>query len=83
MRVYLQRSRDGLVLLLRKWLQPTAAAAIVYYRNGRIAIGTWGQTVRMTPDVAGVRQNLHLLIDHGRAAPTPSCCLGVTFPRAP
>ena len=41
-------------------------ASVVYYRNGHIAIGVWGQTVRMTPDVAGVRQNLHLIVDHGR-----------------
>ncbi len=41
-------------------------ASVVYYRDGRISIGEWGQTVRMTPDVVGVRQNLHLIIDHGR-----------------
>lgn len=41
-------------------------ASVVYYRNGHIAIGVWGQTVRMTPDVVGVRQNLHLIVDHGR-----------------
>ena len=40
-------------------------ASVVYYRNGHIAIGVWGQTVRMTPDVVGVRQNLHLIIDNG------------------
>jgi len=41
-------------------------AAVVYYRDGHIAIGAWGQTVRMTPDVVGVRQNLHLIVSHGR-----------------
>ena len=41
-------------------------ASVVYYRNGHIAIGVWGQTVRMTPDVEGVRQNLHLIVAHGR-----------------
>jgi Phosphodiester glycosidase len=40
-------------------------ASVVYYRDGRIAIGVWGQTVRMTPDVAGVRQNLHLIVENG------------------
>jgi hypothetical protein len=41
-------------------------ASVVYYRDGHISIGTWGQTVRMTPDVVGVRQNLHLIVDNGR-----------------
>lgn len=40
-------------------------ASVVYYRNGRVAIGTWGQTVGMTPGVAGVRQNLHLIVSGG------------------
>jgi hypothetical protein len=41
-------------------------ASVVYYRDGHIAIGVWGQTVRMTPDVVGVRQNLHLIVSDGR-----------------
>ncbi len=41
-------------------------ASVVYYRNGRIAIGTWGQTVRMAPNVAGVRQNLHPIVQNGQ-----------------
>jgi hypothetical protein len=41
-------------------------ASVVYYRDGHIAIGTWDQTVRMTPDVVGVRQNLHLIVAGGR-----------------
>jgi len=40
-------------------------ASVVYYRDGRLAIGVWGSTVRMTPGVAGVRQNLHLIVEHG------------------
>jgi phosphodiester glycosidase len=42
------------------------AASVVYYRNGTIRIGQWGRDVRLTPAVAGVRQNLKLLVDHGR-----------------
>jgi hypothetical protein len=42
------------------------AASVVYYRNGTIAIGTWGSEVGMTPDVVGVRQNLKLIVDHGQ-----------------
>ncbi|HEY3735578.1 MAG TPA: phosphodiester glycosidase family protein [Streptosporangiaceae bacterium] len=41
-------------------------ASVVYYRDGHIAIGNWGGTVRMSPGVAGVRQNLHLIVDQGR-----------------
>ena len=45
-------------------LQP-GAASLVYYRDGRVAAGAWDRTVRMTPQVAGVRQNLRLIVDHG------------------
>ncbi len=45
-------------------------ASVVYYRDGRIAIGNWGGSVRMTPDVVGVRQNLHLIVAHGRIPPS-------------
>lgn len=41
-------------------------ASEVYYRDGHIAIGVWGRTVHMTPDVVGVRQNLHLIVADGR-----------------
>lgn len=41
-------------------------ASEVYYRNGHLAIGVWGQTVHMTPDVVGVRQNLHLIVQNGK-----------------
>ncbi|MGH3175751.1 MAG: phosphodiester glycosidase family protein [Streptosporangiaceae bacterium] len=46
------------------------AASVVYYRNGTIKIGSWGRELRMTPDVAGVRQNLKLLVDHGHIPAT-------------
>ena len=41
-------------------------ASVVYYRDGHIAVGVWGQTLHMTPDVVGVRQNLHLIVENGR-----------------
>jgi len=31
-----------------------------------MTIGQWGRDVRMTPEVVGVRQNLKLIVDHGR-----------------
>jgi hypothetical protein len=45
------------------------AASMVYYRNGTVKIGQWGRDVRMTSSVVGVRQNLKLIIDHGKIAP--------------
>jgi hypothetical protein len=42
------------------------AASVVYYRDGTIRVGVWGRDLRMTPDVAGVRQNLRLIVDHGK-----------------
>jgi hypothetical protein len=44
------------------------AASEVFYRNGTMTVGSWGREVRMTPSVVGVRQNLGMLIDHGRIA---------------
>jgi Phosphodiester glycosidase len=41
------------------------AASLVYYKDGNVAIGSWGQGVSMTSQVLGVRQNLKLLVDHG------------------
>ena len=41
-------------------------ASVVYYKDGRIAIGNWGGSVTMTPDVVGVRQNLHMVVAHGQ-----------------
>ena len=45
-------------------------ASVVYYRDGRIAIGNWGGSVRMGPDVVGVRQNLHMIVSHGKIPAT-------------
>jgi hypothetical protein len=41
-------------------------ASVVYYSDGHIAIGNWNQTVSMTPQVVGVRQNLHLIVENGQ-----------------
>jgi hypothetical protein len=45
------------------------AASFVVYRDGHATVGTWGSDVRMTPDVAFVRQNLQPLISGGLVAP--------------
>ena len=55
---YLNGERDGS-------LTP-GVASLVYYRDGHVAIGDWNRTVHMTPQVAGVRQNLHLIVINGQ-----------------
>ncbi|MFJ8311469.1 MULTISPECIES: phosphodiester glycosidase family protein [unclassified Streptomyces] len=45
------------------------AAAEVFYKDGSIRIGQWGRDAWMTPDVAGVRQCLELMVDNGRVVP--------------
>lgn len=45
------------------------AASLVIYANGSATVGQWGRDVTMTPSVVAVRQNLTLLVDHGKAAP--------------
>lgn len=42
------------------------AASVVIYRNGHVGLGSWDTEVGMTPQVVAVRQNLTMLIDHGR-----------------
>jgi Phosphodiester glycosidase len=42
------------------------AASVVIYRNGSVNIADWGRDASMTPDVVSVRQNLDLLVDHGK-----------------
>ncbi|MEY9942324.1 hypothetical protein ABH932_006997 [Streptacidiphilus sp. MAP5-52] len=42
------------------------AASEVFYKDGSLRVGVWGQDVRMTPDVVGVRQCLVPLVAHGQ-----------------
>ncbi len=51
---------------VRRGTLTPGAASVVYYRDGTIAIGSWGSDVRMTPDVVGVRQNLKLIVENGQ-----------------
>jgi hypothetical protein len=45
------------------------AATIVYYKNGTVKVGEWGRDFTMNSKIDGVRQNLRLLIDHGKVSP--------------
>lgn len=49
-------------------LQP-GRASLVITRDGRWRIGAWGSDVGPAPDVQGVRQNLDLVVEQGRAVP--------------
>jgi hypothetical protein len=42
------------------------AASLVIDRSGRATIGVWGRDVGPGADIAAVRQNLELIIDHGQ-----------------
>ncbi len=46
------------------------AASMVYYRSGLMTVGVWDRGVRMSPAVAGVRQNLKPIVAHGRVPAT-------------
>ncbi len=45
------------------------AASFVIYRNGSVNIADWGRDASLTPYVVSVRQNLDLLVDHGKPIP--------------
>ncbi len=42
------------------------AASLVFGKDGHVTVGVWGRDVTMTPDVGAVRQNLKLIVDHGK-----------------
>jgi hypothetical protein len=47
------------------------AASEVYYHDGRLRIGSWGNDgLHMGPQVAAVRQNLKLIVINGKVPPT-------------
>jgi hypothetical protein len=50
----------------RRGVLRDGAASVVYYRGGGLAIGVWGSGLRLTRDVAGVRQNLRPIVENGQ-----------------
>jgi hypothetical protein len=66
----------GFVSFGRTAVAPSAGlGSIVTYRDGRTQIGAWDQGVPAPGRaIASVRQNLHLLIDHGQPAATVQTC---------
>ncbi|MDA8297078.1 MAG: phosphodiester glycosidase family protein [Actinomycetota bacterium] len=57
-------SEGKLVAPLRK-----GAASLVIYKDGKVALGAWGSGFSMSAQVASVRQNMRLLVDHGALVP--------------
>jgi hypothetical protein len=58
------------------WPLRRGAASVVIYRDGFADIGRWRRTVPAAGrSVAAVRQNLGLLIDGGRIAPSVDTCI--------
>ena len=45
------------------------AASLVITRDGRVSVDQWGRDRAFSPDVAAVRQNLALIVDHGAVVP--------------
>ena len=45
------------------------AASLVIDRHGVPTVVDWGRDMSMSPDVVAVRQNLRLIVDHGRVVP--------------
>ncbi|MDP9342811.1 MAG: phosphodiester glycosidase family protein [Actinomycetota bacterium] len=44
-------------------------ASLVIYEGGTATVAKWGRDATMGPNVASVRQNLSLIVDHGRPVP--------------
>jgi hypothetical protein len=45
------------------------AASLVIGRSGRVSVDRWGRDRHLGPDIAAVRQNLALIVDHGTVVP--------------
>jgi hypothetical protein len=55
------------------------AASIVYYKNGTVKIGEWGRDFTMNSRIEGVRQNLKLLVDHGKVTVNADLAVNTSF----
>ena len=43
------------------------AASVVIFKDGTMSVGMWGRDFKMSNQIAAVRQNLDLIVDHGSA----------------
>jgi len=44
----------------------TGAASVVIYKDGLMTVAQWGRDATMNNQIASVRQNLDLIVDHGK-----------------
>lgn len=44
------------------------AASVVIFKDGTMSVGMWGRDFTMSNQIESVRQNLDLIVDHGKAA---------------
>ena len=66
-----QDARGGIYLEGKTGVQLLqGAASFVIYKNGHVNIDAWGAHFGMSPEVESVLQNVVLLVDHGRLAPS-------------
>ncbi|MGA8352859.1 MAG: hypothetical protein WB698_01660 [Solirubrobacteraceae bacterium] len=68
---FMMSAAEGGYYLEGRTIDPlrTGAASLVIYKNGSVNVGAWGREVRMSAQVASVRQNLMPLISGGQATP--------------
>ncbi len=68
---FLMSNAEGGYYTQHKMIFPlrTGAASVVVYKNGSVKIGAWGGALHMTSQVVSVRQNLRLLVQHGKPVP--------------
>ncbi|MDE3065363.1 MAG: phosphodiester glycosidase family protein [Acidobacteriota bacterium] len=45
------------------------AASVVVFKDGTMTVAKWGRDATMSDQIASVRQNLDLIVDHGQAVP--------------
>lgn len=60
------------------------AASLVIFKDGTATVGAWDRDVKMGPNIEGVLQNLHLMVDRGAptdVSDTDAHIWGSTYPR--
>ncbi|KLU61939.1 hypothetical protein CEB3_c16370 [Peptococcaceae bacterium CEB3] len=67
------QSRDGIYGFMteqRVYQSPVPGlATFCIYGDGKVDIGSWGNEIKSDAGMVALRQNLHLLIDHGKLNP--------------
>ena len=60
----------GFIANGRTYVSPKPGlGTIAVYKNGKVKVGSWGRDLRPSPNITYLRQNLPLIVDHGRTNP--------------